>query len=371
MTLRKNRAAPKILQVINNMNAGGAEKLLLEMLPLYSAKNITVDVLLLDGKGSYFLNELESIDNINVYDLDSNIYNPFNLLKIMPFFNQYDLIHAHLFPSIYWVSLAKFISRSKVKLLITEHAVHNKRMNFWFFRVIDRFIYKRFDEIITISHDVDFAIKKHLNFSEEKFCLIFNGINTKNIYLSKSSQDKNLLDFIGSNGKLLVQVSRFQKQKDQKTVIKAMTLLPDYVKLILVGEGELRVECELLCEELKLTDRVIFLGIRKDVPQILKLSDIVVLSTRFEGLSLSSIEGLASGKPFIGSDSPGVSEVVKGAGILFPPGDYKLLAIYVKRLLSDEREYKKIAQSCVKRSKLYDIENMHKRHVDIYYKVLT
>ena len=367
----ENKVMPKILQIINSLDMGGAEKLLLETLPLYALENIKVDLLLLNGKDSHFLNELRKFNNIKIYNLNLNIYNPIILFKIIPFFKRYDLIHVNLFPSIYWVSLAKFISRSKVKLILTEHAVYNKRMSFKLFRIIDRFIYQRFDKIVTISNDVDSAIKKHLGFSKYRFQLILNGINTKNIYLSKASQDKKILDFIGPDGKLLIQVSRFQKQKDQKTLIRAMSLLPSYVKLILIGDGELRRECELLSDELQLSDRVSFLGIRKDIPQLLKLSDVVILSTWYEGLSLSSVEGLASGKPFIGSDSPGLREVVRNAGITFPPGDHKLLARHVQSLLLDKVYYDNIARSCVERSRMYDVSHMLTQHIDMYCSLYT
>jgi glycosyltransferase involved in cell wall biosynthesis len=362
----ENKVMPKILQIINSLDMGGAEKLLLETLPLYALENIKVDLLLLNGKDSHFLNELRKFNNIKIYNLNLNIYNPIILFKIIPFFKRYDLIHVNLFPSIYWVSLAKFISRSKIKLILTEHAIYNKRMSSKLFRIIDRFVYQGFDKIVTISNDVDSAIKKHLAFSNHRFQLILNGINIKNIHLSKASQDKRILDFIGSNGKMLIQVSRFQKQKDQKTLIRAMSLLPSYVKLILVGDGELRRECELLSDELRLSHRIRFLGIRKDVPQLLKLSDVVILSTWFEGLSLSSVEGLASGKPFIGSDSPGLREVVKGAGIVFPPGDHKLLARHVQSLLLDKVYYDDIARSCVDRSRIYDVSHMLTQHIDMY-----
>ena len=84
-----------------------------------------------------------------------------------------------------------------------------------------------------------------------------------------------------------------------------MQLLPLEVKLVLAGEGVLKKKCQDLVETLKLKERVVFLGLRMDIPQLLKTADVVVLSSKYEGLSLSSIEGLAAGKPFVASDVPG------------------------------------------------------------------
>ena len=61
----------------------------------------------------------------------------------------------------------------------------------------------------------------------------------------------------------------------------------------------MRKQCEILVHDCGVDDRVLFLGIRSDVPQLLKTADVTVMSSHFEGLSLSSIEGMTVGKPFV------------------------------------------------------------------------
>ena len=104
----------KILHLINNLNTGGAEKLLLETLPLYNQKGIKVDLLLLDGKDYPFLKELNNQNCCTIYNLGkASAYNPFLIFKIIPYLKRYDLIHAHLFPTLYWLAFAKLISFNK------------------------------------------------------------------------------------------------------------------------------------------------------------------------------------------------------------------------------------------------------------------
>ena len=153
---------------------------------------------------------------------------------------------------------------------------------------------------------------------------------------------------------------------DRSTLIKALKLLPEHIKLILVGDGPLKRECEMLVAELGLNERVLFLGIRTDVPQLLKTADIVVLSSKYEGLSLSSIEGMASGKPFVASNVPGLKEVVQGAGILFEQGNDKELAFKINELLENENYYNEIVGKCLERASNYDIEIMVNKHIDLY-----
>jgi glycosyltransferase involved in cell wall biosynthesis len=182
------------------------------------------------------------------------------------------------------------------------------------------------------------------------------------------------IDFFGEKNiqeKLIIQVSRFIYPKDQKTLIKALKLLPAYIKLLLVGDGDQRKDCEDLVVQLGLEKRVAFLGVRLDVPELLKAADVVVLSSDFEGLSLSSIEGMASGRPFLASDVPGLTEIVKGAGILFPRGNFEKLAEEILNLLSDADYYDEISENCMARAKHYNLNNMVDQYIELYKKLIN
>ncbi|GGK60495.1 MULTISPECIES: glycosyltransferase [Flavobacteriaceae] len=354
----------KVLQVINSLNTGGAEKLLLETLPLYNKKGIAMDLLVLDGANYPFLKTLKKRQCCKIYSLtNKSIYNPFLIFKIIPYFKKYDVIHVHLFPALYWVAIAKVLSFSKAKIIYTEHNTTNSRRSSAIFGLVDKLIYKKYSKIVTIAKEVDLNLRSHLNFKPSKFKLINNGINLEK-YNNVTPYPKN--NFFTEYDKILLQVSSFTEQKDQATLIKSLTELPDHIKLLLVGEGELKPECEALVKKLQLTSRVQFLGVRMDVPQLLKTADIIILSSHHEGLSLSSIEGMASGKPFIASDVSGLTDVVKGAGLLFPVGDEKALAKHIRMLLNDENYYNQVAYACLERSKKYAIEMMVKKHIALY-----
>ena len=90
------------------------------------------------------------------------------------------------------------------------------------------------------------------------------------------------------------------------------------------------------------------------------------MSSHFEGLSLSSIEGMAVGRPFIASDVDGLREITNGAGILFPHGDARQLAKEIEQLMDDGEYYKNVADRCMKRAKKYDISKMVNEYERIY-----
>ena len=357
----------KILHVINNLNTGGAEKLLLDSIPKFIESNVHVELLLLNGKEYPFLKLLNVGEECRVHSLGKGaVYNPFLPFKIIRYFKQFDIVHVHLFPSLYWVAIAKVLAFSKIKLIYTEHSTSNNRRNKFIFNPIDKFIYRRYNKIITISKDVDSLLKKYLKMADSSFRIIPNGVDLLRI---KKVAPYNRLEFASENERIVVQVSNFSKQKDQRTLIKAIPYLKNRVKLLLVGDGELIEECKALVSELELEDTVLFLGIRMDAISILKIADVAVLSTHYEGLSLSSIEALACEKPLIASRVPGLSTVVEGAGILFPEGDELILAETIDRLLSDEVFLKQTAGLCLKRAQDFDLDLMIKEHIKLYKEV--
>ncbi len=357
----------KVLHVINSLNTGGAEKLVLDTVPLYNEKSIKTDVLIFDGEKYPFYNKLEQKKCCRIFSLNTKqLYSPLLIFKIIPYLKKYDVVHVHLFPAQYWVVFAKLLSFSGVKLVFTEHSTSNRRLRSKWFSILDKYIYKGYDIIICISQEMEGIIRKHTAIEKNAFRVINNGIDLNSILTSNGIEVRKKLKSIKANDKLVLQVAGFRKEKDQRTLIRAMKLLPKNIKLLLVGDGETRQDCENLVEQLGLKARVLFLGVRSDVPNLLKSADVIVLSSNYEGLSLSSIEGMAAGKPFIASSVPGLIEVVKGAGLLFEQGNEKELAQYILSLLNDVEYYNQIASQCFEKAQKYDIHKMVNKHIDLY-----
>lgn len=361
----------KIVHIINNFASGGAEKLLLDTIPLYRKKGIEVDLLLLNGKPSPFMNALKEKGCCSIYSLGLNSeYNPIQVFKLVPFLKKYDIAHVHLFPSQYWAVLAKLLSFSKIKLILTEHSTTNPRMKNYLLSKIDRFIYRFYCKVICITDEVSQILYQYTQQSKFKFVVIENGVNLKEIYEAEPYSKKSISSLFTDQDILLIQVARFSKHKDQETVIKALQHLPINVKLMLVGEGVLRKNCEDLVRQFKLEDRVLFLGLRMDVPKLLKTADISILSSNWEGFGLVAVESMASGKPFIASDVRGMAGVVKDAGILFEKGNAKELAFHIDKLIKDQNYSKEVVNACEIRAKQYDIQFMVDKQIELYKTVL-
>lgn len=357
----------KTLQIINSLDTGGAEKLILDTVPLYNEKDIEADVLVINDSKQPFLEKLKKLNCCKVFSLGGqSVYNPIFIFKLIPYLRKYDIVHVHLFPALYWVAFAKVLSFSKVKLVFTEHCTNNRRMNSSVFRMVDKIVYSFYEQVICITSEVQQVLLKHLNQTGEKFPVINNGVDLEIIYSAVAYERKDLDKSYLNTDHLIIQVAGFREQKDQPTLIKALMHLPKSVKLILVGEGPERKNCELLVSQLNLNDRVSFLGMRMDIPRLLKTVDFVVLSSKYEGLSLSSLEGMSAEKPFIASNVPGLTDLVKDAGVLFQLSNEIELAEIILTLIHDEVAYKKISSDCLERAAKFDVTIMVQKYISLY-----
>jgi len=271
-----------------------------------------------------------------------------------------------LFPAFYWVVIAKILSFSKTKIVYTEHSTSNRRIRNPLFKLFDKVIYSRINKVITISAKVDQAIKKYLKSSQAKFCLIPNGVNLAQIQQSLPLPKGEITGVANYQRVIVIQVSSFQHPKDHLTVVNALELLPEGVLSVFVGGGPGRAKVEQYVQQKNLADRVFFLGVRTDVPRLLKTADIVVLSSHYEGFSLASVEGMASEKPLIVSDVPSLNEVVKGAGLLFEDQNHHQLAHHITELMANKDYYNQVAAKCQERARRYDIQTMVNKQVELY-----
>ncbi|CAH0274498.1 glycosyltransferase [Chryseobacterium sp. WG14] len=354
----------RILQVIDCLSIGGAEKNLVEIVPLLVERGFVVDVLLLNGNKTPFYYQLEKLGITKIFSLGDSYYNPKYIFKMIPYLKKYDLVHVHLFPAQYFVVLAKILSFSKIKLLFTEHSTGNKRLNNPKLRFAEKFIDKYYSKIICITPQVKNILIEKLRIDHSKLLVIENGVNLEKI---KNAIKYDKLNFgYNQTDVLLIMVAAFRNEKDQDTVIKTMQKLPENYKLILVGEGARKEQLKILMNSLHLQERVNFLGIREDVYSLLKMSDIAILSSHWEGFGLAAVEAMAAGIPIIGSNVSGLAEVIGTPDLLFEREDEVDLAKKIEKLITDKIHYLKMQKYALERSKNYDVQIMVSNHYSLY-----
>lgn len=354
----------RVLHVITSLEIGGAEKLMIDLIPKLNKRGIKSDLLLFNGEETPFKKKI-SEQGVDIYHISysKNVYNPMNILKLIPVLKKYDIIHTHnTAPQLFCVIANIFCQK---KLITTEHSTNNRRRNKIIFKLLDKWMYSRYDRVICISQGVEMALRNYLSRFDYRIKTINNGID---LTAFCSSMNKSNLDNTGNI--VLIMVGRFGIQKDQETIIRAMQYLPENVCLNLVGTGINESACKLLVEDLNLDKRVSFLGERTDIPELLKLSNIVIQSSHWEGFGLAAVEGMASGKPVIASDVEGLREVVNGYGLMFKNGDEHHLVEQIKALINSPNYYQEVALKCRLRAKEFSINKMVDEYISTYKEVM-
>lgn len=352
----------KILHVITSLRTGGAEKLMVDLLPRLKQRGYHVDLLLFDGTDTPFRREAEQA-GIKVFDfgIGGSVYSPLRLLKLIPFMKKYDVVHTHNTSPQLFAAIGSLLGCGV--LCTTEHNTSNRRRKWKWYAVIDRWMYSRYSHVICISQKAEDNLREFIGSSKAEICTINNGVDIARYADAMPSRE---LESIAPGSRKIIMVAGFRWEKDQDTLIKALEYLPAQFHLFLVGDGARRPELEALVKAGNLLDRVHFLGLRSDVPQLLHAADYVVMSSHFEGLSLSSVEGMSVGKPFLASDVDGLREVVKDAGILFTHGDSKTLADEIMTLENSTEKYRSVAKACHQRAEQFDISKMADGYAELY-----
>ena len=335
---------------------------MVDLIPRLKRSGIVVDLLLFNGKETPF-KKVAQENGIRIFDLGigGSYYSPKKLLRLIPFLRRYDVVHTHNTAPQLFAAIGNLLGNAK--LVTTEHSTSNRRREWRWFKGVDRWMYNRYSKVICISKKAEDNLREHIGTSKAEILTINNGVDTAKFTDAVPCGD---LERIAPGSRKLIMVAAFRWEKDQPTIIRALQELPDNFHLFLVGDGTRRGELNDLSAKLGVAKRVHFLGIRSDIPQLLHAADYVIMSSHFEGLSLSSVEGMSVGKPFIASDVDGLREVVNGAGVLFLHEDYSALTRAILELEDDSAKYKEVAKQCAERAKEYDIAKMAEGYANLY-----
>lgn len=361
----------KVLQLINVMiRGGGAEKVVFDHTMELHRIGIEVEVLSLgnpvadDGEFISLLRE----KGITVNHLNGNsLYSPLLLFRFLNYMSRhhYDVVHVHLYPSLYYAAISRRMMSSNTRIIYTEHSTSNKRRGHWLMKHLDAFFYPQYDAVACISVAVRDALRRHVA-GLKQMPVIPNGID---IGLFRDALSLNPADVVPSYREgdfLLLMNARFVPAKDHTTLLSSMRYLPENVHLLLLGAGPLESEYRNYCVQNHLQDRVHFLGIRKDVPSLLATANLIVHSSHYEGFSVSMLEAMASGKPFVASAVPGIKDLVEGVAWLVEPQNDKALAEAILHLLNDNHAAATVIERCRNFVENYSISVVSGMYLSLY-----
>ena len=272
-----------------------------------------------------------------------------SLYEVFVFFKKErpDIVHTHLPASAYYGVVAGKLAGIS-RLVFTFHSSTffpirpGRSLRTWLRIKLTQFLCRRVRIIVAVSKAIYERLIEVIPQKAGSICIIPNGIDVSRFNLESS--EKRLKKELGLDPEdiLITTVGTLNSVKNQALLLKGVAkLLPRFPKmqLVIVGEGPLKQELLFLQEELGLKDHCHFLGLRKDIPEILSETDIFVNTSLYEGLPLSILEAMAAGKPVIATAVPGTIEVLEeGSGLLVPLDNPAALAQTLKMLIEDPEQ---------------------------------
>lgn len=281
------------------------------------------------------------------------------------------VFHAHLTwqEACKWGLVAAMLARVPAIVATVQAFVELPRNHWVYFQ--QRLLSLGVGCYIPVSQVTAQDLRKMFDMPVHKQQVIHNAI-TPTAFNAHSDPDLRARLLGNHAGPLILVPARLEKQKGHTYLLQAATAVPD-AKFILAGDGSERAQLEAQVQTLGLASRVIFLGYRQDIPQLLACCDLVVLPSIFEGLPLVILEAMAASKPVIATRVGGTPEVVRDGetGLLVPPADPAALAQAICALLANPTRAQQLAAAgCALVQQEFLAETLVKRTTHVYEELL-
>lgn len=305
----------RILFILPSLNGGGAERVTCNLMNNLSRNHFEIGLFLYTKKGDYF--DLLAPDISVYYVREDGCANKLEILKkLIEVSQDYDVLFGamELMPT-YLASVAAFINNKKsvgwvhinMDMMLQRKKYISGRLHKYF---LIPFFYSFISKIIVVSKGAGISFRKYLlQNTREKIVSLYNPIDFDMILRKGNEYIKNTF-----GTPLLIAVGRLEEQKNYPLMLDAFKLLlNDYhdAKLIILGKGILENYLQNLVIKAGMSDAVIFLGYKENPYKYIKMSDIFVLSSHFEGLPTVLIEAVALGTKVVSVNCPdGVSEII-------------------------------------------------------------
>jgi glycosyltransferase involved in cell wall biosynthesis len=351
---------------ISNNLALGLDKNIFRVYSFFPAK----------GPASEELNKDEHITNM--FSRTPGLWSVIRELRKILVADEIDIVHAQGTRAAFWVKLAYMTVNPRPKFVYTLHGLHIAHRPAYerpLFLALERFLNKLVDRLVCVSDSVKVSVDRCRIIKKSKIVTIYNGIDIARFASANPASRRSLN--IPDGVPLVSAVQRLDYPKDVSMIIRAFKEVKKVVPaafLLIFGKGPLLGRLESEARSLGLSNDVIFLSGRSDIPEILAASDVVVLSSKYEALGLSLIEAMAAKKPVVGTDVEGINEVIQDGenGFLVTLGDGHEMSSKIVCLLQNDDLRKKMGSRGFDSIKnKFDVKNMVSAYGDLYKSLLN
>lgn len=367
----------KIIYIVNIFQTGAIPNILLDIIPILKNKySYNIKILALQkikDKNDKLIKKAQS-ENIEVGSLKMN---RLDLLETYKELNKYlniekpDIIHSHLGRADIF---SAFCKNKNSKLITTFHSIRTN------YNLFTRFGYLITDKNVDLRTSVSKSVENswykdgHL---KSRHKVIYNPINLNRLKTNVDLKEDYLSDFkINQNDFILLNIGRLIPAKGQIYLIRAMEKVIKHnqnIKLMIAGAGKLKVKLKKEINNLNLKNNVYLLGFRSDISELLKLSDVLVNTSEYEGNPISVLEGMAAQKPVLGSDIASIREIITNGeeGVLVKYNNPEKISEKILLLYKNKKLRNKIAiNGYIKAKKLFSSKKIANDYNELYEEIL-
>ncbi|KAB8321053.1 glycosyltransferase family 4 protein [Tolypothrix campylonemoides VB511288] len=328
---------------------------------------------------------LQAFDRVWEVEWSRNPLDPHNLL-VAPHIIQaavqegeYDIVHVH-------TPVAAFVTRyalrncrqqGKPQVIYTAHGFHfhpnGKLLKNAVFKALEKLAGSWTDYLVVINHDDEEAAKHHRIIPPERLRYM-PGIGVDLKYYSQDNTSKAEVEQVRQElnltptTPLFLSVGELTPRKHPQDVLKAFTLLKrSEVSLAFVGNGPLMEQMQQLVSQLGMQNQVHFLGMRRDIPTLMRAAVTTVLASDQEGLPRCVMESMSMQTPVIGTSIRGTQDLLAGGcGLLVNMGDTEALAKAMAWMLDNPQAAKIMAERAYQRIADYELSRIVQQHEALY-----
>jgi glycosyltransferase involved in cell wall biosynthesis len=358
-----------IALLITGLGMGGAERQVVDLADRFAALNHNILIIYLTGEAAVFpSNPSIRVIGMGMTKTPWSFLNTYRHIRSLIQSFKPDVLHAHMVHANIMARLLR-LSTKIPRLICTAHNTNEGG-------ALRMLAYRLTDSLADVSTNVSqeavasFITKKAV--PKNKMITMYNGIDM-NRFQFNSIARKTLRKTgnIGDDNTLLLCVGRLNEQKDYLTMLKAFALCSyekEGIYLWIAGIGEMKNILMQTAEELGISEKVSFLGLRHDIPELMSACDIFCLSSAYEGFGLVVAEAMACERIVVATDCGGVKEVIGKFGILVPPNSPEVFSQGVEQAmqLSPEEKYTIGSSARQKIIENYSLDTISQRWLSLY-----
>jgi len=366
----------RVLHVLANLGAGGAERMAVHIVQGLNRRRFEPAVVAFSGRYGTDLEQQLDQTGLKTWFLGKGPgFDARTFYRLHRVFKEFrpDIVHTHVHVMRYaFPSLAYFKPRLMIHTVnnIAECEIEPRA------RWLQRLAYRSGVIPVAVAREVATSLKRVYGIGNS--LVVWNCIPTDLYASPQIPRDVwRAKQGFSDQDVLFVCVARFAPQKNHELLITAFAKGPasdPRAHLVLAGQGVLRAPLQVRVNQLGLTSRVHFLGLRTDIPDVLGAADIFALSSDYEGNPLSVIEAMAAGLPTVSTAVGGVPELLQNGkeGFIVQPGHPEELSEAMMILLGDAHLRRRMGAAAAARAKeKFDVSAMVRAYEELYDEVET